>query len=165
MTGQNQQQFGVRGALSIEGPPGRQLINYWFRSPFFWRIEQDGILVLQTGTQERVRIPGQTAVDLRLLSKPKILAHDFGLYGIAPGLSEIHSPTGRAVHRIQVAGDSPASMSIDDATSFALQFRGNYKGQIIAGDHDQFEVAEMTDPAIFGETSFSAQGYYHGSLG
>jgi hypothetical protein len=56
-------------------------------------------------------------------------------------------------------------MLVDRETSFVLQFQGIYEGQAVEGEHNRFDVVEALDPALFGETSLDAQGYYHGSLG
>lgn len=157
--------FSARGSLILEGIPGPRIINYWFHDPFFWRAEQDGALILQVGHADHVKYLDQMVFDIRLLSKPRILAHDLGFRGDEEASSEVHSPTGRLGYRTTLPDDSRTSMLVDAETNFVLQLQGIYAGVGVNGNHDRFEVVEALAPALFAETSLDSQGYYHGSLG
>jgi hypothetical protein len=165
MTGPDHAEFAVRGSLHLEGASGRRIINYWFHFPFFWRVEQDEVLLLQTGQADHVKALDQMIFDMRLLSMPRILARYLGLRGDETPFQEDHSPTGRPAYRLALPDNYHTSVLVDNETAFVLQFQGIYKGQAVKGSHYNFEVTETLDPALFGETSLDAQGYYYGLLG
>lgn len=51
--------FGAKGRLVLDTANGRQTLDYWYYTPFFWRVEQDGALVLDR--KLRTRIPTRSA--------------------------------------------------------------------------------------------------------
>jgi hypothetical protein len=91
--------FAVRGRLIAETALGQQRFDYWHHTPFFWRVELDGRLVMRVGRVNHVFERGQMDFDLRLIAKPEILAHIFNLRTRTPGNVEEHAATGRAAYR------------------------------------------------------------------
>jgi hypothetical protein len=146
MTIPESENFAALGSLEVIAHDGRQVIDYWYHTPFFWRVERDGVLVLQVGTSDHVKNVSQMPFGVRLLTKPAMLAPSFGLRdGVGP-LPEIHSATGREAERWTFPGTDEGTVLVDRETAIVLQFVGICDGFRMEGEHSRFEVRSTLDP-------------------
>jgi hypothetical protein len=170
--------FGVSGHLVIAGTFEIGEVDYWYHTPFFWLVEEDGEIILREGSDGQDIGRGEPAGALRMLSKPVFFADKLGLrIASYEGTSTTHRLTGRPATEVAVHG-SPAepaatgTMIIDSETAIVLSVTvpsGLKPDPLIRVETTRFAVHNAMDAALFGAETLDTPGYfsghYYGPLG
>jgi hypothetical protein len=155
-------EFGVTGELTWSDSGTEQVINYWYRTPYFWRIEKCREVEFISGHTHHAVLTGADIERFRLLAKPVFFADKFGLH-IAPGESvpTTHGPTGRPAILAALDGTQGGSVVIDAETIVVLSLSDG-KGLNI--ETREFQVSDSMEASIFGEETLETPGFYYGYL-
>jgi len=165
--------FGISGHLVMAGNFEIGEVDYWYHTPFFWLVEENGEVILQAGSGGQVTGRGDPAGALRMLSKPVFFANKLGLRTESDeGTATTHRPTGRPATEVPIHG-SPAgltaagTMVIDNETAMVLSIAvpdGLKAEPLIRLETTRFTVHDTMDAALFGAETLDSSGYYYGRL-
>jgi hypothetical protein len=164
--------FGVSGHLVMAGTFELGEVDYWYHTPFFWLVEEDGEAVLREGSGSQNIGQGDPVRALRMLSKPVFFADKLGLRIESDvGTATTHRPTGRPATEVSIHG-SPAGhtaigkMVIDNETAIVLSVAvsdGLEPDPLIRLETTKFVVHDTMDASLFGEKTLETPGYYSAS--
>jgi hypothetical protein len=164
--------FGVSGHLVMAGTFEIGEVDYWYHTPFFWLVEENGEVILREGSRGQDTGRGEPTGALRMLSRPVFFASKLGLrIGSYEGTATTHRPTGRPATEVPVHG-SPAgraptgTMVIDTETAMVLSVAvpGGLKPDPLIGvETIRFAVHDAMDAALFGVETLDTPGYFSGS--
>jgi hypothetical protein len=161
--------FGVSGHLVLAGTFEIGEVDYWYHTPFYWLVEENGEVILREGSRDQDVGRGESAGALRMLSKPVFFASKLGLrIESYEGKSTTHRPTGRPAIEVSVHG-SPAgltatgTMVVDSETAIVLSVAvpdGFKPDPLITVETTRFAVHDTMDATLFGAETLDAAGYY-----
>jgi hypothetical protein len=161
--------FGVSGHLVLAGTFGIGEVDYWYHTPFYWLVEENGEVILREGSRDQDVGRGEPTGALRMLSRPVFFASKLGLrIESYEGAATTHRPTGRPATQVSVHG-SPASLSttgtmvIDSETAIVLSVAvpdGLKPDPLIRVETTRFAVHDTMDATLFGAENLDAAGYY-----
>ena len=164
--------FGVSGHLVMAGAFEIGEVDYWYHTPFFWLVEENGEVILREGSDDQDIGRDDPAGALRMLSKPVFFADKLGLrIESYEGTATTHRATGRPATEVPVHG-SPAGLTatgkmvIDNETAIVLSVAvpdGLKPDPLIRVETTRFAVHDTMDAALFGAETLDTPGYYSGS--
>jgi hypothetical protein len=165
--------FGVSGHLVMAGALEVGEADYWYHTPFFWLVKQNGEAIFQEGRGRHDIGQGDPASVLRMLSKPVFFADKLGFRMEAHGgTATTHRLTGRRATEVPIHGSSAGlaatgTMIIDNETAIVLSVAalGALKREALTGvETTRFAVHDTMDAALFGEETLDTPGYYYARL-
>jgi hypothetical protein len=165
--------FGVSGHLVMAGTFEIDEVDYWYHTPFFWLVQENGEVIFRDGRGRQDVGQGDPASALRMLSKPVFFAAKLGFRMESHGgAATTHRPTGRPATEVPVHGspeglDVAGAMIIDNETAIVLSVTvpdALNPDPLIRVETTQFEVHDTMDAALFGEETLDATGYYYAEL-
>jgi hypothetical protein len=163
--------FGVSGHLVLAGTFEIGEVDYWYHTPFFWLVEENGEVIFRNGNGRQDTGQGDPARALRMLSMPVFFADKLGLRVESyEGTATTHRPTGRpaiavSVHGSRAGRTATGTMVIDTETAIVLSVAvpdGLKPDPLIRVETTRFAVHDTMDAAIFGEETLDTPGYYSG---
>ena len=166
--------FGVSSHLMMAGTFGIGEADYWYHTPFFWLVRENGEVIFRNGHGRHDIGQGDPASALRMLSKPVFFASKLGFRMESHGRNATaHRPTGRLATEVPIHGSAAGltatgSMIIDNETAIVLSVAVpddvNPDSLILVGT-TRFAVHDTMDAAIFGEETLeTGSAYYYGRL-
>jgi hypothetical protein len=164
--------FGASGHLVMAGTFETGEADYWYHTPFFWLVKENGEVIFRNGGGRHDIGLGEPASALRTLSMPVFFAGKLGLR-MEPGggTATTHRPTGRHAIEVPVHGSPPGltaigKMIIDNETAIVLAVAvpdGLNPDPLIKVETTRFAVHDTMDAAIFGEETLeTGSSYYYG---
>lgn len=166
--------FGVSAHLVLAGTFEIGEVDYWYHTPFFWLVEENGEVILRAGSGSQDIGQGDPAWALRMLSKPVFFADKLGLrIESDEGNTTTHRPTGRAATEVPIHGSSAGltvtgTMVIDEETAIVLSVAVpdclKPDAALIRLNTTRFAVHDTMDAALFGAETLDTPGYYYGRL-
>jgi hypothetical protein len=165
--------FGVSGHLVMAGTFEIGEADYWYHTPYFWLVKENGEVIFREGRGRQDIGQGDPARALRMLSKPVFFADKLGFRMESHGRTATrHRPTGRPATEVSVHG-SPAglattgTMIIDTETAMVLSVAvadALKPERLIKVETTWFAVHDTMDAALFGEETLDTPGYYSARL-
>lgn len=166
--------FGVSGHLMMAGTFEIGEADYWYYTPFFWLVKENGEVIFRNGNGRHDIGQSDPASALRMLSKPVFFADKLGFRMESHGqTATTHQPTGRPATEVPIHG-SPAgltatgTMMIDNETAIVLSVAvpdGPNSDPLITVETTRFAVRDTMDAAIFGEETLeTGPAYYYARL-
>jgi hypothetical protein len=166
--------FGVSGHLVMAGTFEIGEADYWYHTPFFWLVKENGEVIFRTGHGRHDIGQGDPASALRMLSQPVFFASKLGFRMESHGgTATTHRPTGRPATEVPINGSAAGvtvtgTMIIDDETAIVLSVAvqdGLSRDPLIRVETTQFAVHDTMDAAIFGEETLeTGPSYYYARL-
>jgi hypothetical protein len=159
--------FGASGHLVTAGTFELDEVDYWYHTPFFWLVEENGVAILRMGSDGQDIGKGDPAVTFRMLSKPVFFANKLGLLlESSEGTKTTHLATGRLATEVPVHGSYAGSsatgtMTVDDETAIVLSVAVPDGPRL---ETVRFAVHDTMEAALFGAETLDTPGYYHGRL-
>jgi hypothetical protein len=163
--------FGVSGHLVMAGTFEIGEVDYWYHTPYFWLVKENGGVIFRNGGGQHDFGQGDPASALRMLSKPVFFAGKLGFrVEASEGTATAHRLTGRPATEVPIHG-SPAgptatgTMLIDNETAIVLSVAvrdGLKPDSVTRVETTRFAVHDAMDAALFGEQTLDASGYYSG---
>ncbi len=161
--------FGVSGHLVLAGTFETCEVDYWYHTPFYWLVQENGEVILREGSRDQDVRRGESAGALRMLPKPVFFASKLGLRMESyEGTATTHRPTGRPAIEVSVHG-SPAglaatgTMVVDSETAIVLSVTvpdGIKPDSLIRVETTRFAVHDTMDATVFGAETLDAAGYF-----
>jgi hypothetical protein len=165
--------FGVSGHLVMAGTFEIGEADYWYHTPYFWLVKENGEVIFREGRGREDIGQGGPARALRMLSKPVFFADKLGFRMESHGrTSTTHLPTGRPATEVPIEGSSAGltisgTMTIDNETAIVLSvaMADVLKPEpLIKVETTRFVVHDTMDAALFGEETLDTPGYYSARL-
>ena len=166
--------FGVSGHLVMAGTFGIGDADYWYYTPFFWLVKENGEVILRSGHGRHDIGLGDPASALRRLSQAVFLTDKLGFRMESDGATATtHLPTGRpatevSIHRSAAGFTATGTMVIDTETAIVLSVAvpdSINPDPLIRVETTRFAVHDTMDAAIFGEETLeTGSAYYYGRL-
>jgi hypothetical protein len=166
--------FGVSGHLVMTGTFEIGEADYWYHTPFFWLIKENGEVIFRNGSGRHDIGRGDPASALRMLSQPVFFASKLGFRMEShAGTATTHRPTGRPaievpIHRLEAELTASGTMIIDNETAIVLSAAVSdhpSPDPLIRIETIRFTVHDTMDAAIFGEETLeTGTAYYYGRL-
>jgi hypothetical protein len=162
--------FGVSGHLMMAGTFGISEADYWYHTPFFWLVKENGEVILRNGRGRHDIGQGDPASALRMLSKPVFFASKLGFrMGSHGGTATTHRLTGRPATEVPIHGSAAGltatgTMIIDNETAIVLSVAvpdGLSPDPLIRVETTRFTVHDAMDAAIFGEETLETGSAYY----
>ena len=162
--------FGVSGHLMMAGTFEIGEADYWYHTPFFWLVKENGEVIFRNGHGRHDIGQGDPASILRMLPKPVFFADKLGFrMESRGGIATTHRPTGRPATEVPIHG-SPAglivtgTMIIDKETAMVLSLAvpdDLDPNPLIRVETTRFTVHDTMDAAIFGEETLETGSSYY----
>jgi hypothetical protein len=165
--------FGVSGHLVMAGTLEIGEADYWYHTPFFWLVKENGEVIFRHGRGRHDIGQSGPASALRMLSKPVFFADKLGFRMESHGgTATTHRPTGRPatevpIHRSSAGLAATGTMIIDNETAIVLSVAvpdALKPEPLIRVETTRFAVHDTMDAALFGEETLDAPGYYYARL-
>jgi hypothetical protein len=166
--------FGVSGHLVMAGTFGIGEADYWYYTPFFWLVKENGEVILRNGHGRHDIGLGDPASALRRLSQAVFFADKLGFQMESRGwTATTHRLTGRPATEVPIHGSSAGltltgTMAIDKETAIVLSVAvpdNLNPDPLIRVETTRFAVHDIMDAAIFGEETLeTGSAYYYGRL-
>ncbi len=166
--------FGVSGHLMMAGTFEIGEADYWYHTPFFWLVKENGEVIFRNGHGRHDFGQDDPASALRMLSKPVFFAGKLGFRMESnAGTATTHRPTGRPATEVPIHGSPPGltatgTMIIDNETAIVLSVAvpdGLNPDPLIRVETTRFTVHDTIDAAIFGEETLeTGPSYYYARL-
>ncbi len=166
--------FGVSGHLMMAGTFGIGEADYWYHTPFFWVVKENGEVILRSGHGRHDIGLGDPASALQRLSQAVFFADKLGFRMESDrGTATTHRPTGRPATEVSIHGSAAGltttgTMVIDEETAIVLSVAVSDSlnpDPLIRVETTRFAVHDTMDAAIFGEETLeTGSAYYYGRL-
>ena len=162
--------FGVSGHLVMAGTFEISEADYWYHTPFFWLVKENGEVIFRSGKGREVIGQGDPASAVQMLSKPVFFADKLGFRMESHGgTATTHLPTGRPATEVPIHGSpvglaATGTMIIDKETAvvlFVAVTDGLNPDPLIRVETTRFTVHDTMDAAIFGEETLETGSSYY----
>jgi hypothetical protein len=154
--------FAVEASVTYSGAWGERTVRYWHQTPYYWRAEQDGSLILITCDDGGIS-HDEAAWPIRWLHVPEGVCSQAGSRPVSGG--QAVTVLGRSAARYDL--DPRGTMTVDAETGFVLELHAvNAAGEERHLVSTAFTVPDALDPALFGEETLNTswEGFYSGYL-